>query len=110
MNLRINNNCRLGEVHFNPIGNRKKGGKYCNGLVWSRLRQKWAIFYQTARHLTVAKYYPIVISITSNSICPPGVVTNATSPRIFPSKPWPMGDVTEILNCLASASVSETSL
>ena len=50
----------------------------------------------------------IEISSTLNLMTPAGAVTSATSPICFPSNPFPIGEVTEILPAFRSASFSLT--
>jgi hypothetical protein len=45
---------------------------------------------------------------TSNLIVPAGAAISANSPTFLPIKPAPIGDLTDILPILKSASFSET--
>ena len=58
--------------------------------------------------LLKADSFYIEISITLNFIIPFGAVTSATSPLCLPSKPLPIGEVTDILPNFKSASFSPT--
>lgn len=51
--------------------------------------------------------HTVMFSILNCSV-PAGTCTCATSPTCFPSRPLPMGEVTEILPCFRSASFSDT--
>ena len=45
-----------------------------------------------------------MISTISNLITPLGTLISATSPTLFPNKPFPIGEVTEIFPDFKSAS------
>src|SRR5580658_4867895 len=53
------------------------------------------------------KGHTVIFSIL-NCRVPAGTRTSATSPTCLPRRPFPIGEVTEILPCLSSASFSDT--
>ena len=74
----------------------------------SNLNENFSVKSLIIAHFRIAISDYTVILSTLNWSFPAGTITSATSPTCFPSRPFPMGEETEILPSLRSASFSET--